>query len=282
MPASIEQIDFNGIPALQMLSADGASAVISLVGAQVLSWRPAGRGEQLYLSEYASFDGQSPIRGGIPVCFPQFSQLGKLPKHGFARTALWQVRERRDADGYAMVTLSLNEDEHTHGLWPWMFDAEITVLVDAKRLDIEFAVENTGHSQFAFTGALHTYLRVSEVENATLEGLNGYQYRDAADENRIKRDRADVLQVDDEVNRVYHNVSKPLLLRDGQRNLVIEMDGFPDVVVWNPWEAHCASMSDMQNSDFRRMLCVEAAAAQSKVLLEPEDVWVGRQTLINL
>nr|NMG03755.1 D-hexose-6-phosphate mutarotase [Azoarcus taiwanensis] len=54
----------------------------------------------------------------------------------------------------------------------------------------------------------------------------------------------------------------------------------PDVVVWNPWEADCAALPDMAPLDFRRMLCIEAAAARHKVALDAGTTWFGRQTLI--
>ncbi|MBV5344762.1 MAG: D-hexose-6-phosphate mutarotase, partial [Rhodoferax sp.] len=62
----------------------GDSVLVSAQGAQVLSWQSAGR-ERLYLSPQSVFDGHTPIRGGVPICFPQFNQRGALPKHGFAR-----------------------------------------------------------------------------------------------------------------------------------------------------------------------------------------------------
>ena len=46
------------------------------------------------------------------------------------------------------------------------------VLLEADRLDVELAVQNTGE-HLAFTAALHSYLRVVQVEDVTLEGLRG-------------------------------------------------------------------------------------------------------------
>lgn len=282
MPASIEKIDFHGLPALELCDGTGARAIVSLRGAQVLSWIPAGSDERLYLSELACLDGSKAIRGGIPVCFPQFSGLGKLPKHGLVRQATWDAREQRNGMDHALVTLGLGDDAHTHALWPGMFDAELTVVVEQRRLDVEFSVRNTGHAPFAFTAALHTYLRVREVENAALEGLYGFEYRDAADGDRIKRETGEAVRVEGEVNRVYHGVTRPLLLRDNGRSLGIRAEGFPDVVVWNPWEAHCATLADMPALGFRHMLCVEAAAARQRIALDAGDEWTGRQTLIAL
>lgn len=33
-------------------------------------------------SKVADFSGQKPIRGGIPLCFPQFGPYGPLVQHG--------------------------------------------------------------------------------------------------------------------------------------------------------------------------------------------------------
>ena len=280
MPAIIEDIDFHGIPAISLRAHEGASAVVSRLGAQLLSWQPAAGDERLFLSERAIFDGSCSIRGGIPVCFPQFAGLGKLPKHGLLRTATWEVRQRRCEDAYAMLTLGISESENTFAIWPQMFDVELTVVLDRGRIDIELHVENTGHSQFAFTAALHTYLRMREVEFARLNGLNGFEFRDAADDNRIKTEHFDGLQFEGPVNRVYHDVSRSLLLIESPKALLIESDGFPDVVIWNPWEADCAALPDMAPLDFRRMLCVEAAAARQKIPLDAGASWFGRQSLI--
>ena len=282
MPGNIETIDFQGLPALRLSTSAGASAVVALHGGQVLSWVPARGRERLYLSERAAYDGASPIRGGVPVCFPQFSTLGKLPRHGLARTANWSVTEQRTGDDYALTTLELSDNADTRALWPHPFTLELTVAIEGGRLDLELEVINSGHAPFAFSGALHTYLRVSEVEECRLEGLYGFEYRDALDDNAIRRESGDVLRVESAIDRVYHDVTRPLLLREDGRALGINADGFPDVVVWNPWEDGIAQFADMAPTDFRRMLCVEVAAARQRIELAAGESWVGRQTLVTL
>ena len=81
----------HGLDALELIAPDGARAVVALHGAHVLSWTPAGAPEQLYLSPKSEFTAGQAIRGGVPVCFPQFAARGPLPKHGFARTRPWQL-----------------------------------------------------------------------------------------------------------------------------------------------------------------------------------------------
>ena len=135
MTPSIERIEFHGIAALRLNGPRGSTAIVSRLGGQVLSWTtPDGR-ERLFLSERARFDGSAPVRGGIPVCFPQFGELGSLPKHGFVRTMAWSVAAERCGDDYALVTLELAADEATRALWPHSFLAEITVMLEADRLD---------------------------------------------------------------------------------------------------------------------------------------------------
>ncbi|MDD5297994.1 MAG: D-hexose-6-phosphate mutarotase [Rhodocyclaceae bacterium] len=277
-----ETCDFHGLPALRLTAPDGATALISHHGAQLLSWIPAGGAERLYLSESAVFDGRQAIRGGVPVIFPQFGGKGKL-RHGFARELPWEVVAARTGKDYATATLRLTDGEATRALWPHVFVAEMTVLIAGNRLDMELEVENADDKPCAFTAALHTYLRVQEVENVALQGLQGLRYRDQTDRNKEDTDRQEALVVEDELDRLYLGVKKPLLLsHPGGGAIAMEQEGFPDTVVWNPWEKKCAALKDMPRDGFRRMLCVEAAAAARPVTLEPGDTWFGRQTLVAL
>ena len=277
---STETIDFNGIEALRLNGPGGSSAIISKLGGQVLSWiSPDGR-ERLFLSEKAVFDGSVPIRGGIPVCFPQFSDLGDLPKHGFLRTREWQVGSQRCGDDYALATLEISDDEDTRALWPFSFRAEITLMLEHDRIDVELCVENTGATAFELTGALHSYLRLVQVEDAALEGLYGCDYRDAANEDQIIRESGTELQIECETDRVYHDVKRPISLQAGNHSLTIQSQNFPDVVVWNPWVERCAALSDMPVDAWRQMLCVEAAIVQAPITLPVGEEWYGRQTLV--
>ena len=87
-------------------------------------------------------------------------------------------------------------------------------------------------------------------------------------------------QVDGEVDRVYYDVRRPQLLNAGNLSLGIQSQGFPDVVVWNPWVDLCAGLKDMPPDGWRHMLCVEAAAVRKPVIVQPGEEWFGRQTLV--
>ena len=271
-------IDFHGTEAVRLATPDGASAIISLHGAQVLSWIPASGGERLYMSEQAVFQDGHPIRGGIPVIFPQFAQYGSSQRHGFARMRCWKLEMHRQQDGFATASFRLEDDEGTRTLWPNAFIAELTVMIEGNRLDVELEVTNRDDKPFEFTAALHSYLRLDNVELARLEGLEGLSYVDAGAGNERQQDTRYALLVDDVVDRLYLGVDKPLLLSETGRKLAIDQSGFQNVVVWNPWETH--SLSDMAPLDFKRMLCVEAAVVEPPVVLVPGEDWLGRQTLL--
>lgn len=287
LSGSISEIGFHGIPALLLESAGGASAVISLFGAQVLSWQPANGEEWIYLSPRAVFGTAQAIRGGVPVCFPQFSTLGNLPRHGFARNKNWKVSEKRQGEamsdsGEVMVTLVIEDDAATRALWPHQFAAELTVLLSDERLDIEFAVDNRGQEAFTFTAALHTYLKIGDIEDLSIDGLRGLNYRDAVADGEIKTERGNVVMIRGEVDRVYQSASDTLMVNEPHRSLGVHSENFPDVVIWNPGEKRCAEIADLNPNAWQHMVCVEAGAIEQAISLPPGESWWGRQTLLDL
>lgn len=271
--------EFHGQPAVALEAPDGARAVVLLHGAQVASWQPVGGGERLFLSERSRLGPDASVRGGIPVIFPQFSSRGALPRHGLARTREWNVARCETGDADALAVLQLVDSEETRRFWPHPFALELTVCVRGDRLDVELAANNTGGRAFEFTAALHTYLRVAEVETVRLDGLCGCRYEDAGD-GRTQVDENDTLCVAGEIDRVYFSVSGPISLNESGRRLRIDAVNFPDVVVWNPWQEKTAAMADLRPADFRRFLCVEAALIEHPAQLAAGEHWWGRQTLI--
>ncbi len=265
-------------------SSDGASAEVYLRGAHVTSWRPSRSGdERLFLSGQSGFRDGVAIRGGVPVIFPQFAAEGPLPKHGFARIAQWTLRDKRhEADGGAVAVLTLPASAATRAIWPASFLSTLTVRVQGPRLSIELGVENTGAETFSFTAALHTYLRVHDIAQTTLVGLRGTRYRESAAPGVFMVDEDETLRISGEVDRVYVNAPRHLMMLESARELSIAAAGFPDVVVWNPGAERAAGLKDMEAGGERRMLCVEAAAVQSPVRLHPDDRWSGSQTLVHL
>ncbi|MFT4255381.1 MAG: D-hexose-6-phosphate mutarotase [Pseudoxanthomonas sp.] len=274
----VEPITFNGIDAIR-LAREGASAVVALHGAQVVSWVAADGRERLFVGERAKFDGVAAIRGGVPVIFPQFGERGTLPKHGFARTLSWRFHGAQEDE----AIFELRNDAAT-AHWPHAFVARLRVGLSATRLTLALQVENTGEAAFAFTAALHTYLRVDDISGVALEGLQGCDYEDSLAGGTLRREnewevRFDGATLEEGIDRIYNDVVAPLLLRDGARELPVEQEGFPDAVVWNPGDHLATRIADLAPDEWRRFVCVEAGVVLQPEVLAPGESWEGVQIL---
>ncbi len=273
-------VHYRGLPCVEARLPGGDSVRVALQGAQVLSWVAQGR-ERLHLSPRAQLDGHSAIRGGVPLCFPQFNERGPLPKHGFARNFTWSLiaAGQPSADG-ASVTLefALQDDAATRAIWPHGFELRFTVRLRPGGLQLALAVTNTGAQPLSFTGALHTYLAVEAIEQARLAGLGGQPEWDAVRD--VHGTCAETIAPSGEFDRVYEAAVTPLLLSDGASRLqIMQSTSLADTVVWNPGAARCSQLADMPPDGYRQMLCVEAANVWAPTGVAPGARWQGWQEL---
>lgn len=243
-----------------------------------MSWITPDGEERLYVSERSPFEAGRPIRGGIPIAFPQFADRGPLAQHGFARTQAWTFTGASESDEGARVSFALESSPRTTALWPGAFELALTATLGGPRLDVQLRVVNSGRDAFAFAAALHTYLRVSDAAAVRLEGLHGIRYANRGDSVMGVEDRERVT-AEEPIDRVYFATPPATRLEDGRRILHIEQGGFTDTVVWNPGRERTAGMADMPTDGFRRMLCVEAAVIELPVELAPGAAWSGRQSI---
>lgn len=262
---------------IRLTHPSGSTADVYPYGAHVTSWVPAGGGEALFLSRAAKFQAGTSIRGGVPVIFPQFAAMGPLPKHGFARTEVWERMDESDS----AATLRLRDNERTRALWPHAFLLELTVALEERRIAIRLAVTNTGDEPVSFTGALHTYLRVADAHRAGVQGLRAVAYRDKLRDGQTFVEEDAELRITGDIDRVYMSAPTQLRVRDdaGNRAIAVRAEGFADAVVWNPGAELAAALPDMEAGEAREMLCVEAAQATDPVRLAPGQTWRGAQVL---
>lgn len=270
LPASSEV--FQNQPCLRLHHACGDTVLVALHGAHILSWISGGE-ERLYLSPQAVFDGHAAIRGGVPVCFPQFNMRGSLPKHGFARTSAWTAVPADEA-----LELQLCSSPATLALWPHAFTATLRVEIAPGTLQCTFTVDNTSLEPLHFALALHTYLRVYDLPMLQLQGLAAQPYwDDVAQTNRLE---PGTVTFDGEVDRVYQAAPEPLMLVDGEVQLrIVQSENLADTVVWNPGAAKCAAMADMPDAGYEQMLCVEAAQVNTPITLASGEQWTGWQRI---
>lgn len=270
-------------------SSDKRSTVrCSLEGGQVVSWAHRGR-ERLFLSQLAAFGDGKAIRGGVPVIFPQFGMLGPGQRHGFARLSTWKLRETGEepanchaSTAEACIRMVLEGTPDNRPDWPHPFTLALAVSLGSDSLSIRLSVTNNGETEpFTFTAALHTYLAVGDISNTSLQGLEGCGYLDATRGNAPLLQRERDLRFEGEVDRVYLSAPSELLLRDGDDGLRVLQAGFRDTVVWNPGSDVARQIGDLSAGDYRRFVCVEAAAVGTPIGLAPGESWHGSQTLIG-
>lgn len=280
--AGVTRESWRGLDCTRLELACGDSVRVSDFGAQALSWQVQGQ-ERLFFSPHAVVDGSLPIRGGIPICFPQFNRRGTLPKHGIARRTPWKFLQ---ASGQAAQQLHAQwrwqHSAATEALWPQAIAATVHVYLQTGQLQVVLEVENQGDVPWPFTAALHSYLRTHKVEDCQLHGLEGRAYWDSAQGALKPVVQQGPVAFGAEVDRVYPGSTAPLQLVEagGPPALQISQDAaWGETVVWNPGAALCAQLEDMAPDSWQHMLCVEAAQINQPVALAPGARWRAAQTL---
>ncbi len=101
-------------------------------------------------------------------------------------------------------------------------------------------------------------------------GLDGTDYLDKVD-GFAQKTQSGPVTIDSEVDRIYKGVSAELVIDDAslERRIRIASRGCSTAVVWNPWIEIAASMADLDDDDYRKMLCVETANAGPEIVEIP-------------
>jgi glucose-6-phosphate 1-epimerase len=233
-----------------------ATAAISLFGGHVLSFQPAGQPDLLWVSEASSFDAKTPIRGGIPICWPWFGGIAD-PQHGFARNREWTLVEHKENDTGVVITLELETDDSTQAIWPYQFRLLLHVAI-SEQLNVSLQITNTDEKPWTFSGALHTYLYVGDIRQTATTGM-GLTYIDKLQNNTICQGEPTLI-LTDTIDRIYTAPQTRIQLNDPTLNriLSIENTGHNSAVLWNPWAEKAHTMRDMTDDGYQTMFCIES------------------------
>jgi len=247
-----------------------AKALISIHAGQVLSYQPSGEEDVLFLSSKAYYQDGKAIKGGAPICWPWFGPdpEGKgRPGHGFVRNRPWNViGTETTRSGDIKVTLGLTDTPETREIWPHAFELTQEILV-GDSLNLTLITRNTGAELFSITQAFHTYFKVGDIAQTGVMGLQDCAYIDKVD-NSAEKKQEGVVTIASEVDRIYHDVSNTMIIDDKALDRCIQIlsQGNKTAVVWNPWEKISKEMADLEDTDYRRFICVETTNAASDVI----------------
>ena len=267
-PMNIQTTELTpGYPVLE-ITHPAVKARIALCGAHLLEWTPAGHDPVLYLSPLALYEEGKPIRGGVPLCWPWFGAHPgdpALPSHGLVRTRFWQQGPVTMDETGVTLKFTLTDDPESRRCWDHPFHLELEIRLGAT-LQLSLYMTNPGPSAVNLTSALHTYLTIGDIRQIRITGLDGVPYLDTVGSRAVHQQSGDIM-FDREVDRLYATrgavaVHDPVL----QRIITVRSGGSGCSVVWNPWIAKAARLTDLPDEDYQRFVCVETANAWEDVI----------------
>lgn len=266
----------SGMPLIEVKNC-AANAVIALQGAHIISYKPQGQEDLIWMSEDASFARGKSLRGGIPICWPWFGahvSNPDLPSHGHARTSDWKLirAEALSADTTHLL-FELPDTTDTRRFWDTATRVQYSVTI-GKELALTLETTNLDTSDVTIGAALHTYFRIGDIRQATVDGLSDCDYLDKV-EGFARKHQNGLLRFNAEVDRIYLDTGNRCEIRDPvmRRRIIIQSKGSHSTVVWNPGKDVAARMGDLGRDGYRNMVCVETAnAAEDIVILNPGAV----------
>ncbi len=261
------------MPRLQLASPDGSTATVYQHGAHISHFQPAGQSPVLWMSQSCVYDGKSPLRGGVPICFPWFgphAERSELPSHGYARIRPWDVDSITSTDTHTIAVFSMTPNDAELEMFPNTCHVRLTVTLSSA-LTMALEITNTSDSAFTISTALHSYFEVDDVKNVNITGLENTQYLSKVEGGTYTQDDQPI-KFTRETDRVYQNTTTTCLLHDPdkQRQIAIEKTGSKSTVVWNPWIEKSKNMPDFGDDEWPSMCCIETAAAgPDAITIEP-------------
>ncbi|GAB4857485.1 hypothetical protein Ancab_015394 [Ancistrocladus abbreviatus] len=290
--ASVEVTkDKNGIDQVILRNSRGGSALVSLYGGQVLSWKNEQGEELLFMSSKAIFKPPMAVRGGIPICFPQFGSRGLLEQHGFARNRMWVIDDNppqllpNEYHSQPSINLILKPSEEDLKIWPHRFEFRLRISVSEDgHLIFISRIRNPNGKPFSFSIAFRTYFSVSDISEVRVEGLETLDYLDNLCDRQRFTEQGDAITFESEADRIYLSSSDLIAVFDHgkKRTFLIRKQGLPDVAVWNPWEKKAKALPDLADEEYKQMLCVDGAAVEKPITLKPGEEWTGQLELSAL
>lgn len=300
---SVDIVKNTGGPSDQIeLKCGNSTCSVYLFGATIFSWKPDGFCEKLWISKQSAMDGITPVRGGIPISFPQFAGQGTLPSHGLVRQLMWEVQSSHSTDSSATVVLMLCDSEATRKSWNHSFALLYTITLSKMSLSVSLSIENTNKvDAFDFTTCLHTYFKTENIRNCAISGLQNLSYFDKCKQipNNIQTD--ELLVIDDSItavdcgnyiDRTYDNVnddtsgSRCVSLIDNNKDSSCKLNlnisnSFINTVVWNPWiEGKKGSKGpDFDDDGYNFMVCIEPVVSTTPIILKPMCKWEGTKVM---
>lgn len=231
-------------------------AEVSLIGAQVTSYVPAGGEEALFMPADRDFARDREMHGGIPVCWPWFGRYGEpgSRKHGLARYCRWSLSEQTEEGAVTRVVLRLDSSEATRRVWPHAFALKYEIAL-GPQLNLRLQATNMDTCPFRVTTGFHPYFRVSDPSQVVVRGLS------------------EPVAVFPGIDKGYYTPSNGRYwFETGFSTVEMIAKGECRLVVWNPGsgEEDLPPEDNLGCDDWRHFVCVEPTITRRDHSLELE------------
>ena len=236
---------------------------VSLKGAQIRSYAPAGVGEVLYRPKAMDFSGATENRGGIPVCWPWFGRNGEpgSQAHGYARHSDFAFGGvRRFNDGTLELTLELRPTPENLKLWPHEVELDYRITLGPK-LVLELETRNAGKESVVITEGVHPYWAVSDRRQVKVDGLDGLRYCFADESTVDDRTWKGSFVPDGHFDHVFRLKGGPVVISDSGngRRITLQGTGYSKLVIWTPAPFADGDFENLSSADMSGFVCVEPA-----------------------
>mmetsp|Transcript_835 Transcript_835/g.1911 ORF Transcript_835/g.1911 Transcript_835/m.1911 type:complete len:301 (-) Transcript_835:347-1249(-) len=265
----------------------GASIRVAKFGGTLYSYKDANGEERIFTSAETNTDRSKPIRGGIPLVFPQFGE-GELVKHGFARVSEWVVEDTPTEEDGVVTVAFVSRDNELSKDWPHKYKLVHNVVFGAAVLQTSLHITNTGDEDFEFQGLLHTYYKLAaDISELEVKGLEGVSYIDQLKKGETFTEENEVVKFTEETDRIYTSVKGPIEVSDGNGRIQLDVSFGKrddkedhmecDLVVWNPWIEKSKGLGDFGPEEYHNMVCLEPGCVSRKQTCKPGETYFVTQ-----
>lgn len=269
----VESVKLDELNCWRIATAD-AELVVAQQGAQVLSYQRNGQTPLFWSNPGAIYQQGKPVRTGVPVCWPWFSNFARNPQsvramrvatdeapaHGLVRSLDWELLGIAETAQGIQVDFTVPQAAKGElPGWPHKVEVKLSILL-GEALEVTLHSRNLDDHPVTLSQALHSYFAVSDVRQVSAEGLDGLTYIDTLQEWQPQQ-QAGALGFVGETDRIYLGTPAQLGFVDPKwaRRVVLTSSGSKSAVVWNPWTERAAALSDMTDDGWKTMLCIETA-----------------------
>jgi glucose-6-phosphate 1-epimerase len=241
--------------------------IIKNLGAQLVSAIFFDDRNLFYLSPFAQ--DSVPIRGGIPIIFPQFGNNGFLKKHGFVRDLEWKKVYSSSNQYQKKASYSLNISKLSNPDWGYEALVKVTFkIITYTSICLKLEIFNIGEDSFSFTGGFHPYFSIKNRSSLQILGLEDSLFIDT-DSNISTFNLND----NSGLERLFLTNSN-IEVHTGFYRLLLSNIGFNNWMVWNPGFLGAKSIPDLPNEDWDKFVCIEPICHKS-VVLAPDEKFEG-------